>query len=459
MTFDPTLASIRFGMGLSPRVAPPRDVDDMLADLLGPDEVAQRFAIPPFSEAEPSPRTYAEAARARNAARGTEGEAEAEAVVDALRDQGREAVLVYLRAELARAVDTRDGFRERLTQFWADHFTVRAVRGIDRHFVSPYIEEAIRPHVAGTFGDMLVAAILSPMMIFYLDQHQSMGPNSRTAQNRDRGLNENLARELLELHTLGVGGGYSQTDVRQMAELLTGVTFNATRGAYFREQQAEPGSETVLGVTYGGAEESLDHVVAALRDLAVHPSTAAHLSRKVAVHFIGPDPDAEMVDAMAARYLDTGGHLPALYEAMLRHHAAWGADLAKVKLPFQFIGSAMRALDVPVQAILAASPQDTRRIVQRPLAVMGQVWQTPVGPDGWSEKPEDWITPQGMAGRITWSMTMPQQLVETLPDPRDFVRTALGPDPDDAVIFAAEAAANVRDGIGIILASAAFQRR
>ena len=458
MSFDPTIAAIRFGMGLSPNIPAPASVDEMLALLTGPDDAAVLAPIPTYADVYPSALDFNEASRALNAARGTDSEEAAEAAQNQMRADGRDAVVTFLKAEIARAVHTQDGLRERLTRFWADHFTVRAA-GISRHLVSSYIEEAIRPHVNGSFADMLVAVVGSPLMILYLDQHQSMGPNSPTAQQRDRGLNENLAREMLELHTLGVDGTYTQTDVRELAELLTGVTANARNGAFFREQQAEPGSETVLGVTYGGSEESLEHVHAALRDLAVHPDTARHLARKLVVHFVTPNPDPALVDAMASAYLASGGRMISLYEVMLNDTAVWGAEALKVKQPFDFIASSMRALAVPLDVIQSANLQDARNLLIRPLSVMGQDWQAPVGPNGWPEEAESWITPQGMAGRITWSMRAPERLLHRLPDPRDFVHHALGSTPPDPVVFAANAAETIGDGIGIVLASAAFQRR
>ncbi len=162
---------------------------------------------------------------------------------------------------------------------------------------------------------------------------------------------------------------------------------------------------------------------------------------------------------MAQAYLAADGDLSAMYEAMLENEAAWDPELQKVKLPIEFIASSMRALAVRPDVIQDATLRMVRRVIQRPLSVMGQVWQNPVGPDGWSEDEENWITPQGMAGRITWSMQVPRQLVDDMPDPRDFVFDALGPTPPDAVIFAAGAAETVKDGVGIVLASAAFQRR
>jgi uncharacterized protein (DUF1800 family) len=200
-------------------------------------------------------------------------------------------------------------------------------------------------------------------------------------------------------------------------------------------------------------------VNAALHDIAMHPDTARHLAQKLAVHFIGPDPENALVAAMATRYLATDGALFAMYDVLLAHEAAWSPVAKKVKQPFEFIVSSMRALGIPRAEILAASEQQLRRWVLRPLGVMGQTWQNPAGPDGWPEDDENWITPQGMAGRITWSMQAPQEMLETLPDPRDFVYQALGPNPPEPVIFAANAAETVEDGIGIVLASAAFQRR
>src|SRR5690606_4985798 len=138
-----------------------------------------------------------------------------------------------------------------------------------------------------------------------------------------KGLNENLARELLELHTLGAGSGYRQDDVRQMAELLTGLTVDPDRGTVFKPQLAEPGAETVLGVSYGGDKARLDDIAALLHDLAVRPETAAHLARKLAVHFVSDDPPEDLVATMRAAFSDRGGDLSAVYAAMLGHPAAW----------------------------------------------------------------------------------------------------------------------------------------
>lgn len=458
--FDPVIAAIRFGEGLSPRHAPPPDVAAMLAALTGPDRAAEAFPIAPFSQAYPSIKDHRAASQAVRQAEGAAAQENAEAARDAVRAAGRDALARQLMMALGRSVHTGDGLRERLTRFWADHFTVRAVQGITRHLVAPYVEEAIRPRVTARFSDMLRAAVTHPMMLIYLDQVQSMGPNSKAARNNDRGLNENLAREMLELHTLGVGAAYDQRDVRELAELLTGLTYHPERGFLFRHAQAEPGPELVLGTSYGGGDPAtLDEVLAAVDDLAVHPDTARHIARKLAVHFVADDPDPGLVAALEARFAATGGDLLAVTEALLAHPASWDPAPRKVKPPFDFVASALRALEVPAEAFHTATLQQARGLAHRPMRLMGQSWQEPVGPDGWPEAAEAWVTPQGMAARITWAMEAPKQMLDRLPDPRDFVHQALGPEPPGDVVFAAHAAEQVSDGIGIVLASPAFNRR
>ncbi|MDA9208519.1 DUF1800 domain-containing protein [Octadecabacter sp.] len=459
MPFDPILASIRFGCGLSPDVQTPASVDDMLAMLDGPDMMAQQFPIMLYDTVTPSRLDFRIAGGAVSEA---ENEAAREAAQQSLRQMRAEASDVWARSttlQLSREITTSDGFRERLTRFWADHFTAPPTNGQWRYLAYPYIEQDIRTHVTGQFVDMLRAAVMNPMLIHYLSQNRSVGPNSANGLRTGRGLNENLAREILELHTLGVGGAYTQTDVREFAELLTGITTNFKQGAFFEPNRAEPGTETVLGRTYGGNVESLDHIMTALDDLARHPDTARHLSEKLVEHFIGPEPQPELVAAMARTYDQTDGNLMAVYDVMLRDDAAWSPELRKVKQPFGFMSSSMRALAVSPDVLMGLSYSDVARMVFRPLTYMGQTIHQPVGPDGWAEEDEAWITPQGMAGRITWAMQMPDRLLDPLPDPREFIHHALGPTPPDAVVFAAGAAETISDGVGIVLASAAFQRR
>lgn len=458
MPFDPTLAAIRFGTGLGPGVVPPASADVMLGLLAGPDLAAARWPVPVYDMAAPSRLAIRDTSRARREAVGTPEEEAAEVAYQVQRREVDATKWRALAAVAARNIGAEDALRERLVLFWADHFTVRGKNVAGEHMVSPYVESAIRPRVTGRFSNMLRAVVLNPEMLIYLDQIRSMGPNSEAAARRDRGLNENLARELLELHTVGVSGPYGQTDVRELAELLTGLSWNADRGMEYRRDQAEPGSETVLGVTYP-PDASLRVIETALQDLANHPATAAHLARKLAVHFVSDTPDEALVEALTATFIATEGNLLAVTRTLLEHPASWSPDLAKAKPPFAFLTSALRALGVDADDVAALDQRETRRLIGNPLALMGQPWEDPGGPDGWPEAAEAWITPQGLVARISWAIRLPRQIVDPLPDPRDFVVTALGAVAGEVTGFAAGAAESRHEGVGVVLASADFNRR
>ncbi|MEH6647699.1 DUF1800 domain-containing protein [Sulfitobacter sp.] len=460
MLFASQLADIRFGCGLSPVHAPPASAAQMVASLQGPDTAAQRFPIETF---EIFQNRIAESQRLAKLRRTKRGSPKALASIKERRVLNKVARIAqggWLGQHFNRWIWTDAPLRERLSHFWADHFTATGKAGVIRRAGSPYMEDAIRPRITGLFEDMLMATVLHPLMIHYLDQQKSIGPNSARAVKGGKvtGLNENLAREVLELHTLGVNGPYTQDDVRELAELLTGVTNGQPMRLKFRKDLAEPGSETVLEKTYGGGQAHIRDVQAVLRDLARHPATARHLAWKLAVHFVADTPDPALVDALAARYMDTGGDLGAVTAALLEHPAAWNPTRTNVKPPLQFVGSALRALAVPPEALSALDERMLRRLLIRPLALMGHVWEKPVGPDGLPEEDAAWIAPQGIAARLQWAVSAPQSLVTDLPDPRVFVRTALGDLSTPAVDFAAEAAESRWDGVGLVLASPAFQR-
>ena len=457
MTFDPTIAATRFGIGLSPVIEPLWSIAEIIDRLAGPDTVAERLPILGFEATSPSLLHIVQTNAARRDAVGTPQE---EATRQAAQQNGRDQTAVMRRnmlTTLARAVVSPDGMRERLTAFWADHFTVIARSGPYRHMVTPYVADAIRPHVAGRFADMVKAVVGHPMMLTYLEQSRSLGPRSPAGLKGDRGLNENLGRELLELHLVGAQGGYDQTDVTEMAELLTGLTYAPTEGVTYKANRAEPGAEVVMGRRYGAAA-SMETVEAALDDLARRPETAAHIAHKLAVHFVSDSPDADLVAALTRSFFDTGGDLLAVTGTLLDHPAAWTAERSKVRQPFVFVAASLRALAVRADRIMALSQQDVTRHLTRPLELMGQPWEKPVGPDGWAESATAWITPQALAGRITWAMTSPAAFVDALPDPRAFVGTAVGPVAPPELTFAAAAAESLSDGVGLVLTSPAFQR-
>ncbi|GAA6179417.1 DUF1800 family protein [Shimia sp. NS0008-38b] len=465
MTFDPGLAQTRFGYGRSPEVAGPQSVDQMMALLRGPDLAAERFPVLSAELVSLKAKDLAQKRKVFAKAKGgTDAKDTAKEHYMQGRQQARLDAVAWTGAELARRVWTKDAFRERLTAFWADHFPAPGKTLFYRFTAPAYVNSAIRPHVMGKFEDMLISAVLSPQMLHYLDQVYSVGPNSTFAKQRGkgvRGLNENLAREVLELHTLGVDGAYTQQDVRQLAELLTGLTAGIGIETRYRTKRSEPGSETILGKEYQTRRSQMSDIHEVLRDLARHPDTARHIARKIAVHFVSDTPDIALVDVLERRFLETEGDLGAVTEALLRHPAAWhthGDGVGNFKQPEMFVSSALRALTVPPDRLMQVTEKQLHRYFTAPLRKMGQPWRAPLGPDGFEEADTHWLSPQGLGARLQWALGAPAAVVPDLPDPRDFVITTLGEEAPASVRFAAKAAENRREGIALVLMSPAFQR-
>lgn len=459
MAFDAELAARRFGYGLSPRVPPPATLAAMLDGVGQVDPVEPRTALPPFSHMQDA---MAERRRfAYFAQNSGNAEAAADAMARALRVRDRlraDHMEWYLRTQVRRCYSA-SGFRERLLAFWGDHFTAFGGGGLMPLAGPIYLNEAVRPHLAGRFGDMLFACVTHPLMLFYLDQTASFGPNSRAARLslRPRGLNENLAREVIELHTLGVEGGYSQEDVQGLAALFTGMGLTRDFSFRYRAARSEPGEKVVLGRRYDAG--GMDVVRAALDDLARHPDTARHIARKLAVHFIADDPPEDTVQAIAAAYRESDGDLTACYAAMLEQPSAWAPLGRNMRPPEEFISTALRAL-APAPAVFDALELPARRsLFFRPLLEMGQPWLRPRGPDGFDEADRTWVTPPGMAARLEWAMNAPARLLAALPDPAEFARMALGDAVSAKLEFAVGAAESRAVGIGLVLSAPAFQRR
>lgn len=459
MAFDPELAEIRFGCGLSPQYAPPESKQSLLSALQGPDDMAQRYEIAGITQGLEAAQGFGKLRKAARKAVGTSQEKQAEQAFKAYRRAHMQQRYIWFRQLLQRQIHTREGFRERLTLFWADHFTAQGKNRALRPLAYGYVESSIRPYIAGRFEDLLISAVTSPLMLHYLDQFRSRGGQSPLSQRQGKGgLNENLAREILELHTLGVDGPYDQGDVRQLAELLTGLSYRIDTGFVFDRRLVEPGSETVMGKSYGGAEPDLEAILQALRDLARHPATARHLAWKLAVHFTRDDPRPDLVADLAGAYRDSEGDLMQVYDTLLSHPQAWTAELANVKPPFDFVASACRAFGG--EAALAEWDQKAlRQGLIAPMRLMGQHWQASPGPDGWDEADRAWITPQGLSARLRWAMAVPNRLVKQLPDPVQFARSCLGERMDTRVEFVASAAETRAEAIGLVLTSPAFQRR
>lgn len=452
----PQLAAIRLGYGLSALMPPPQTAEAVLGGVAdatrpGPEGIST-------AQAQALTQRLSQLSRARK-----QGGAPDLKEFQTYNRQMTQMVARDLQRRLVRAVDDSTGLGERLVQFWADHFTVSPKGPAQNPMAMAFVDEAIRPNLNGRFEDMFFAAETHPMMLIFLDQNSSRGPNSVFAKRRpgqDFGLNENLAREAMELHSMGVGAPYTQNDVRELAELLTGLSFNMEKGFSFNRNIAEPGAETVLERSYGGGRRGgLDDIRAALRDIARRPETAQYISRKLAVHFVSDTPSVALVDQMAATWRDTGGNLPDVYRVMVTHPDLAANLRGKVRQPFDLMAAGFRALGVTGARIAALDFPQLPALTLNPIGQMGQQWSRQTGPDGWPEEAEAWIAPQLLAARINWALRMPTQLLKTLPDPRALLQTAFGGTQSPQLAWAVPKAESEAEGIALILASNDFNRR
>ena len=357
-------------------------------------------------------------------------------------------------ARFGRVFHAEVGFAERLVHFWSNHFCVSAVKGPVRAIAGCFEREAIRPHVFGRFADMLQAAEHHPAMLFYLDNAQSFGPHSKAGQKRKRGLNENLAREILELHTLGVDGGYTQADVTALARTLTGWTF-AGRGGRLAEpgtfvffaNSHEPGEQTLLGKTYPAS--GIEQGEAALADLARHSATARHIARKLARHFVADNPPESLVAKLEKVFRDTDGDLKNVSLALVDADESWTTPLSKLRTPEEFMMAALRAID--------RMPDDPG-VVLGPLAAMGMpLWQPP-GPNGWPDTADAWASPEGMKSRLDASAAIAARVKDQI-NPSELIDTIAGEAATPETRQAIARAESRQQGLAMLFMSPEFQRR
>jgi uncharacterized protein (DUF1800 family) len=390
------------------------------------------------------------------------GSEQTQRIVDAIRDKSvlreefrREGRAVYLEEAGQRTlagIRSQTPLVERLVHFWSNHFTVSvAGKPILGLLVGAFEREAIRPYVIGRFQDMLRAVVKHPAMLIYLDNATSVGPNSRGGRARDKGLNENLAREILELHTLGVNGGYTQQDVQEFAKMLTGWSVGRPKSAEsgrfrFHEIIHEPGAKTLLGKRY--SEAGMEEGEAALADLARHPSTARFIATKFARHFIADEPPAAAVERLAQRFRDGDGDLGELVRAVVEMPEAWAEPLAKVKTPQDLITAALR---------LTTFEGATDKLVSA-LTLLGQTPFAAPSPAGWPDVAAGWIGPEASLRRIEWGMALARRLPPHLP-PMELAKASIGPVARRDTLLAIERAPDGHDGMALLFASPEFQRR
>jgi uncharacterized protein (DUF1800 family) len=311
-------------------------------------------------------------------------------------------------AKLYRAIYSNRQLEEQMADFWFNHFNVYMDKGADRILTSSYERDAIRPHVFGKFRDLLEATAQSPAMLFYLDNWQNVSPD-RTQQRpfakqkakQARGLNENYARELMELHTLGVDGGYTQKDIVEVARCFTGWTITQpNRGGEFiyNDRVHDKGEKTVLGVTIpaGGGKEDAEKV---LDILARHPSTARFISTKLAQKFVADDPPPALIERMAKTFRDSDGDIRAVMAALLesKEFFSEGAYRAKVKTPLELIVSAVRATDAQVNFAIPLATQ---------IAQLGQPLYRKIEPTGYSSANAEWVNSAALLARMNFALAL-----------------------------------------------------
>jgi uncharacterized protein (DUF1800 family) len=361
----------------------------------------------------------------------------------------RQNFVKEVKARLDAALDAEIGFAERLVWFWSNHFCVSAEKV--PNMSGGYEREAIRPHILGRYLDMLLAVEGHPAMLVYLDNYVSIGPTSVAGINRTRGLNENLAREILELHTLGVRTGYSQDDVFRFAKVLTGWTIisandNPEHGSefIFNRRLHEPGPQRVIDKTYD--DTGVEQGRAVLNDLARHPATATHVATKLARHFVGDEPPPALVERLAGVFRDSEGDLKEIAKALIAAPEAWDSAQVKLKRPSEWVVAMVRASG------LRADPER----FMRGQALLGQpIWRPP-SPKGFADDEATWIDTMG--ARLDIANNFAERVAERV-DPNEVIETALGPLASAETRAAVARAESRQQGLALAFMSPEFQRR
>jgi uncharacterized protein (DUF1800 family) len=365
--------------------------------------------------------------------------------------------VIYRQEAVARMRKSEEpliGFGERLALFWSNHFCVSVGKGqIARATAGALEREAIRPNAFGKFSDMLLAVEKHPAMLFYLDNRQSVGPASRAGKNRNVGLNENLAREILELHTLGVGGGYTQADVTSLAKIITGWTFVGSgerlgpAGTFvFTANRHEPGDQLLLGKSY--KDTGVEQGEIALRDIARHPSTANHIALKLARHFVTDEPPAALTKHLAKVFRDTDGDLAEVSRALITHPEAFKGELTKIRTPYEWLAALAR---------FAGPPKEFNQILGPLNALGAPLWAVP-GPNGFPDTVAHWGSPESLRARLDLSANISRRLGDRF-NPSELAVQLFDAALSDDTAQAIRRAESKQQGLAILLMSPEFQRR
>ena len=463
------LAAHRFGLGEPSLTGIGTDPVGWLVAQLGPAETQRGVELVSGLEGTKAYAEFQRRQREQRAATSASASMDGSAAGQPAADPMRVIVEADIRARLSTAALSTQPFNERLALFWANHFTVSRLKGSTRGVVGAFEREAIRPHIGGSFEILLKAAVHHAGMLRYLDNDNSAGPDSTVVRQRARraqaadapalgptGLNENLAREVLELHTLGVQGGYSQADVTEFARVLTGwraplrealAAAPGSDAARFQPAWHQPGAKTVLGRRYAEGPDALDAV---LHDLALHPSTARFVATKLVRHFVADDPPPAVVAQLAVQFLATGGDLPSVMRSLLQAPQAWAPQAVKLKTPEEFVISTARLLQLGEQAF-ARQPDGA-------ISQLGQRVQGAASPAGWPDRAEDWLGPDAVWKRIEWATRVAARVGRTT-DARALAQASLGPLLQAATLRQIENAVDGPQALALLLMAPEFQRR
>jgi uncharacterized protein (DUF1800 family) len=446
------IATRRFGLG-----ARPGDLAQVARDPRGwlSEQIAADVVLPDIRPSAARVFELTEARRERRAAQQADGKApDPLARVEV---QQREIYLQDNAIRLHAAVSSGAPFAERWVRFWSNHFTVSIARPMISGLVVPFENEAIRPHAFGRFAEMTLAAVRHPAMLLYLDNARSIGPNSRFGRRKQAGLNENLARELMELHTLGVDGGYAQDDVRALAKILTGWTIarpsgtrrsNGVPGSFlFAAIAHEPGDKLLLGRRY--AENGEQEGVAAIRDLCAHPATAHHVAFKVARHFLADDPPPSAVAALAAEFAGTGGDLAAVARRLIRLPESWSLPMTKVRPPEEWLIAIHRAFglegDAQAKGMLGVLKQ------------LGQIPFAAPSPAGWPDDVSGWLGPEAVMARLDLASAVARRM--RVAQPQAMAERILGPAAGEESRLQVARAPSAAEAVALLLVSPEFMLR
>ncbi len=486
------IAAHRFGLGEADAESTLRgDPRGWLTAQIGPADVQRSTGTQPLPSAAEGLRRHLEFVQQRRQRREASaapamGATEPRSIEQQFGEHFRQLVQADTRARLSTAALTARPFTERLALFWANHFTVSMAKASVRGLVGAFEREAIRPHIGGRFEDLLRAAVLHPAMLRYLDNDQSAGPHSQVVQRlaqrarrvndgqspRVTGLNENLAREVLELHTLGAAaarnGTYTQADVTAFAAVLTGWRLpiaaytDSSRGAQlgpaiaaagadsptrFEPAWHEPGDKTVLGRRYREGSDALGQV---LHGLARHPATAEFVSIKLARHFVADEPPAALIERMVQAWRATEGDLPSVYRSLLDAPEAWLPSAAKLKSPEELVLSCVRVLRLGHVAF--------QRQPDAGIATLGQRVQAAPSPAGWPDKAAEWLGPDAVWKRVEWVTRLAERAGGQV-DARALAQASLGPLLTPGTARQIERAADASQALALLLLSPEFQRR